>query len=71
VFDNTYESGKPVSLQVDELIKGWSEALQLMQRGDHWQLFIPPELAYGENGAGAKIPPNSTLILDLELISIQ
>ena len=71
VFDSTYESGKPVSLQVDQLIKGWSEALQLMQRGDHWQLFIPPELAYGEAGSGPKVPPNSTLIFDVELIAIQ
>jgi FKBP-type peptidyl-prolyl cis-trans isomerase FklB len=71
VFDSTYENNKPVSFQVDKVIKGWSEALQLMQRGDHWQLFIPPELAYGEEGSGTKIPPNSTLIFDVELLSIQ
>jgi FKBP-type peptidyl-prolyl cis-trans isomerase FklB len=71
VFDSTYEDGKPVTLQVDQLIKGWSEALQLMQRGDHWQLFIPPDLAYGEKGEGAIIPPNSALIFDVELIAIQ
>jgi FKBP-type peptidyl-prolyl cis-trans isomerase FklB len=71
VFDSSYEKNKPVSFEVDKLIKGWSEALQLMQRGDHWQLFIPPDLAYGEEGAPPRIPPNSALIFDVELISIQ
>lgn len=71
VFDSSYSHNKPVSLQVDEVIKGWSEALQLMRRGDHWQLYIPSELAYGEQGSGAKIPPDSALIFDVELISIQ
>jgi FKBP-type peptidyl-prolyl cis-trans isomerase FklB len=70
-FDSSHSRNKPASFQVDQVIKGWTEALQLMQRGDHWQLFIPSELAYGEDGAGAKIPPNSTLIFDVELISIQ
>jgi FKBP-type peptidyl-prolyl cis-trans isomerase FklB len=69
-FDSSYSRNKPTSFQVDQVIKGWTEALQLMQRGDHWQLFIPSELAYGEDGAGAKIPPHSTLIFDVELISI-
>ncbi len=63
--------GKPVSLNMDKLVKGLSEALQLMRRGDHWQLFIPSALAYGKQGAGGKIPPDSTLIFSLELISIQ
>jgi len=71
VFDSSRKTGQPVSLQVDQVIKGWTEALQLMKRGDHWQIFIPPELAYGEAGAGAVIPPNSTLIFDVELISIE
>lgn len=70
-FDSSRSRNKPASFQVDQVIKGWTEALQLMQRGDHWQLFIPSELAYGENGSGAKIPPHSTLIFDVELISIQ
>ena len=70
LFDST-QDGKPISLPVDWGIKGWAEALQLMQRGDHWQLFIPPELAYGERGDGAKIPPNSALIFDVEVVSIQ
>jgi len=71
VFDSSHSRNKPDILQVDRGIKGWAEALQLMQRGDHWQLYIPPELAYGEHGDGANIPPNSTLIFDVELISIQ
>lgn len=71
VFDRSPPDGKPVSFQVDKVIKGWQEALQLMRRGDHWQLFIPSDLAYGEQGSGANIPPDSTLIFDLELISIQ
>ena len=68
-FDSSHN--KPASFQVNKVIKGWTEALQLMQRGDHWQLFIPSELAYGAKGAGTTIPPNSTLIFDVELISIQ
>lgn len=71
VFASHPPSGKPVSVQVGKVIKGWSEALQLMRRGDHWQLYIPSSLAYGEKGAGAKIPPYSTLIFDVEVISIQ
>ena len=53
------------------MIKGWTEALQLMPVGSKWQLFVPPDLAYGQRGAGADIGPNSTLIFDVELISIQ
>jgi len=70
-FDSSYKRGKPASFQVNKVVKGMAEALQLMQRGDHWQLFIPAELAYGEKGAGTSIPPNSTLIFDIEFISIQ
>ena len=71
MFDSSYSRNKPASFQVNKVIKGWSEALQLMHRGDHWQLFIPSKLAYGKQGAGKKIPPDSTLIFDVELISIQ
>ena len=71
VFDSSYSRNKPTSFQVNKVIKGWTEALQLMRRGDHWQLFIPSALAYGEQGAGTKIPPESMLIFDVELISIQ
>lgn len=71
VFDSSRKRGKPASFQVNQVIKGWTEALQLMKRGDRWQLFIPAELGYGEKGAGTDIPPNSTLIFDVELLSIQ
>ena len=71
VFDSSHKRGKPASFQVNKVIQGWTEALQLMRRGDHWQLFIPSELAYGEKGAGSAIPPNSTLIFDVEILSIQ
>ena len=70
-FDSSYKRGKPASFQINKVIKGWTEALQLMKQGDHWQLFIPAELAYGVKGAGRNIPPNSTLIFDIEFISFQ
>jgi FKBP-type peptidyl-prolyl cis-trans isomerase FklB len=69
-FDSSYKRGQPASFQVNGVIKGWTEALQLMKEGSKWQLVIPPELAYGERGAGAMIPPNSTLIFEVELLSV-
>jgi FKBP-type peptidyl-prolyl cis-trans isomerase FklB len=70
-FDTSYSRGKPATFRVDGVIAGWTEALQLMKEGDKWQVFIPPNLAYGEKGAGSKIPPNSSLIFDVELISVE
>jgi FKBP-type peptidyl-prolyl cis-trans isomerase FklB len=70
-FDSSYKRGQPATFPVGRVIKGWTEALQLMPVGSKWQLFIPPDLAYGERGAGADIGPNSTLIFEVELISIQ
>jgi len=70
-FDSSYKRGQPATFQVKGIIKGWTEALQLMKEGSKWQLFIPPDLAYGERGAGGQIPPNSTLIFEVELISVK
>ena len=70
-FDSSYRRGQPVSFPVAGVIPGWTEALQLMEEGAKWQLFIPPNLAYGERGAGRDIGPNATLIFEIELVSIQ
>lgn len=69
-FDSSYKRGAPASFPVNGVIKGWTEALQLMKEGAKWKLFIPSELAYGARGAGRDIPPHSTLIFDIELIKI-
>jgi FKBP-type peptidyl-prolyl cis-trans isomerase FklB len=70
-FDSSYERGEPTEFPVSGVIKGWTEALQLMPTGSKWQLFIPSDLAYGPNGAGQTIGPNATLIFDIELIAIK
>jgi FKBP-type peptidyl-prolyl cis-trans isomerase FklB len=70
-FDSSYKRNEPVSFPVNGVIKGWTEALQLMSVGSKWQLFIPSELAYGARGAAGVIGPNETLIFEVELISIQ
>ena len=71
-FDSSYKRGEPIKIPVGQVIKGWTEAIQLMPVGSKWQLFIPSDLAYGERGApGSPIGPNSTLIFDVELISIE
>jgi len=69
-FDSSYQRGEPATFKVDGIIKGWTEALQLMKEGSKWQLFIPPELGYG-NRSMSRIPPNSTLIFEVELISVK
>ena len=69
-FDSSFKRNKPASFQLGRVIRGWTEALQLMKEGAKWELFIPAKLAYGERGAGAGIPPNSTLIFEVELISV-
>ena len=70
-FDSSYRRGKPETLPVSGVIPGWTEALQLMQVGAKWELYIPSNLAYGERGAGQNIAPNAVLIFEIELISIQ
>ncbi len=70
-FDSSYKRNAPASFPVNGVIPGWTEALQLMEEGAKWQLFVPSNLAYGERGAGTTIGPNATLIFEVELISIQ
>ena len=70
-FDSSYKRGQPASFPVNGVIKGWTEALQLMPVGSKWQLFVPAELGYGDRGAGADIGPSATLIFEVELLSIQ
>ena len=70
-FDNSYRRWEPLSIPVKDVIPGWTEALQLMEEGAKWQVFIPSNLAYGERGAGRDIGPNATLIFEIELISIK
>lgn len=70
-FDSSYKRGKPATFQVNGVIRGWTEALHLMNVGSKYQLFIPSDLAYGTRGAGRKIGPNSTLIFDVELLGIE
>lgn len=71
VFDSSVDRGEPISFPVSGVIKGWTEALQLMPVGSKWRLFIPADLAYGDRQAGAKIGPGSTLIFDVELLDIE
>ena len=70
-FDSSYKRGQPATFPVNGVIKGWTEALQLMKEGSKWELFIPPALAYGENGAGGVIPPSAALIFEVELLSVK
>jgi FKBP-type peptidyl-prolyl cis-trans isomerase len=70
-FDSSYKRGQPASFPVNGVIKGWTEALQLMPVGSKWQLFVPAELGYRDRGAGGEIGPGATLIFEVELLSIQ
>jgi len=69
-FDSSHKRGEPSTFGVGQVIKGWTEALQLMVEGDEWEVYIPSELAYGDRGTGADIGPNSTLIFKVQLIEI-
>jgi FKBP-type peptidyl-prolyl cis-trans isomerase FklB len=70
-FDSSYKRGQPATFPVSGVIKGWTEAVQLMPVGSKWQVFLPADLAYGNRGAGQDIGPNATLIFEVELLSIQ
>jgi FKBP-type peptidyl-prolyl cis-trans isomerase FklB len=70
VFDSSVDRGEPATFPVSGVIKGWTEALQLMSVGAKWRLYVPSDLAYGERGAGAQIGPHTTLIFDVELLKI-
>ena len=70
VFDSSIKRGEPAVFGVNQVIKGWVEALQLMEEGAKWRLYIPYDMAYGEHGAGEMIPPYSALVFDVELIKV-
>ncbi len=69
-FDSSYGRGEPTTFPVNRVIRGWTEALQLMKEGDKWRLTIPPQLAYGAPGVPGKIPGNATLVFEVELIRV-
>ncbi|MCX5910402.1 MAG: FKBP-type peptidyl-prolyl cis-trans isomerase, partial [Deltaproteobacteria bacterium] len=70
-FDSSFKRNQPATFKVNGVIRGWTEALQLMEEGAKWILYVPAALAYGDRGAGQQIGPNATLIFEVELISIQ
>lgn len=71
VFDSSIERGEPIKFAVGGVIKGWTEALQMMKVGDKWKLYVPSDLAYGERGAAPKIGPNQVLVFDVELLNVE
>lgn len=70
-FDSSHDRGKPATFRVDRVIKGWTEALQLMQEGSKWKLYIPSDLAYGPRQVGNVIKPHSTLVFEVELLKVK
>ena len=70
VFDSSYDRGQPATLSLGQVIKGWQEALPMMTTGSKWQIYVPPKLAYGDRAASELIGPASTLVFDIELISV-
>ncbi len=70
-FDSSYKRAEPATFALSRIIKGWTEGLQLMKQGGKWQFFIPPELAYGERGAGRDVGPNEVLLFEVELLGIE
>ena len=70
-FDSSYAREKPQTFKANGVIRGWTEALQMMKVGSKWQIFVPPDLAYGRGGMGQRIPPNKLLVFEIELLSIK
>jgi FKBP-type peptidyl-prolyl cis-trans isomerase FklB len=70
-FDSSFARGEPVHFKVGDVIKGWQEVLPLMRVGDHWQVFVPPELAYGERGQPPRIGPNEALVFEIKLVDVK
>jgi peptidylprolyl isomerase/FKBP-type peptidyl-prolyl cis-trans isomerase FklB len=70
VFDSSFSRGQPYVTTAEQVVPGWTEALQLMKVGDEWTLYVPPELGYGERGQGADIPPNSVLVFRIRLLDV-
>ncbi|MFH1058684.1 MAG: FKBP-type peptidyl-prolyl cis-trans isomerase [Pseudomonadota bacterium] len=70
VFDDSYQRGQPAVFELEGIIKGWQEALQMMKEGDRWEIYIPSELAFGPQGAGPQIGPNAALVFEVELIKV-
>jgi FKBP-type peptidyl-prolyl cis-trans isomerase FklB len=70
VFDSSYKRGRPATFRPNQVIKGWTEAMQMMQEGGKWELYLPSELAYGDRGAGKDIPPGAVLIFTLEMLEV-
>lgn len=70
VFDSSVERGQPAEFRLDQVVKGWTEGLQLVKNGGKIELVLPPELAYGKQGAGASIPPNATLYFEVEVLDV-
>jgi len=70
-FDSSYKRGKPTTFAPKQVIKGWTEAMQLMVEGDKWEMYIPSDLAYGDRGAGGKIPGGAALVFQMEIIKIK
>ncbi|MCQ9120305.1 peptidylprolyl isomerase [Rodentibacter pneumotropicus] len=70
VFDSSVERGQPAEFRLDQVVKGWTEGLQLVKKGGKIELVLPPELAYGKQGAGASIPPNATLYFEVEVLDV-
>ena len=69
-FDSSYKRGEPLTLAPNQVIKGWTEAMQLMKEGAKWELYIPSELGYGDRGAGGAIPGGAALVFTMELLEV-